>query len=126
MDEEIQEDVNIATRLTHMGLVVFVWNGILLAILHIRRNECMASKSESLEWKYKKLESLLASTLQYLSDDEVEEIDLEYLMEHTEGLREWWQEYREENKKALEKEIQQLLPSLSLEELEDLRAKLKK
>ncbi len=126
MDEEIQEEVNVATRLTHMGLVVFVWNGILLAILHIRRNECMVSKSESLEWKYKKLESLLASTLQYLSDDEVEEIDLEYLMEHTEGLREWWQEYREENKKALEKEIQQLLPSLSLEELEDLRAKLKR
>ncbi|GLI85123.1 hypothetical protein ANABIO32_28450 [Rossellomorea marisflavi] len=86
----------------------------------------MASKSESLEWKYKKLERLLASTLQYLSDDEVEEIDLEYLMEHTEGLREWWQEYREENKKALEKEIQHLLPSLSIEELEDLRAKLKK
>ncbi|MDR4936938.1 hypothetical protein RGU11_11160 [Rossellomorea marisflavi] len=86
----------------------------------------MVSKSESLEWKYKKLERLLASTLQYLSDDEVEEIDLEYLMEHTEGLREWWQEYREENKKALEKEIQQLLPSLSLEELEDLRAKLRR
>jgi hypothetical protein len=103
-----------------------VWNGILLAILHIRRNKCMASKSESLEWKYKKLERLLASTLQYLSDDEVEEIDLEYLMEHTEGLREWWQEYREENKKALEKEIQQLLPSLSLEELEDLREKLRR
>jgi len=126
MDEAIQEEVNVATRLTHMGLVVFVWKGILLAILHIRRNECMASKSESLEWKYKKRESLLASTLQDLSDDEVEEIDLEYLMEHTEGLREWWQEYRVENKKALEKEIQQLLPSLSLEELEDLRAKLKK
>jgi len=105
MDEAIQEEVIVATRLTHMGLVVFVWKGILLAILHIRRNECMASKSESLEWKYKKLESLLASTLQYLSDDEVEEIDLEYLMEHTEGLREW---------------------SLSLEELEDLRAKLKR
>ncbi|KMK97198.1 hypothetical protein [Rossellomorea marisflavi] len=86
----------------------------------------MTSKSENMEKEYKNLERLLASTLHYLSDDEVEEIDLEYLMEHTNGLREWWQQYREKNKKVLEKEIQHLLPSLSLEELEELKARLKK
>ncbi|WP_370295025.1 hypothetical protein [Rossellomorea marisflavi] len=86
----------------------------------------MTSKSENMEKEYKNLERLLASTLYYLSDDEVEEIDLEYLMEHTNGLREWWQQYREKNKKVLEKEIQHLLPSLSLEELEELKARLKK
>lgn len=66
------------------------------------------------------LNRMLAAVLKYLSDDKVEEIDIEYLLNHTEGLREWWDQYRESNRKQIEKEIKQSLGELSLEELENI------
>ncbi|MBT2690607.1 hypothetical protein J7I93_20845 [Bacillus sp. ISL-47] len=71
------------------------------------------------------LNRMLAAVLEYLSDDEVEEIDIEYLLTHTEGLREWWDQYRENNKKQIEEEIKKSLGSLSLEELESIREQIK-
>ena len=72
-----------------------------------------------------KLNRMLASVLNYLSDDEVEEIDIEYLLANTEGLRDWWDKYRENNKKHIEEEIKKSLGSLSLEELESIREQIK-
>lgn len=71
------------------------------------------------------LNRLLAAVLDYLSDDEVEVIDIEYLLENTEGLREWWNQYRERNRRKIEEEITQALGDLSIEELENLREKIK-
>ncbi|WP_102262392.1 hypothetical protein [Mesobacillus jeotgali] len=71
------------------------------------------------------LNRLLAAVLDYLSDDEVEVIDIEYLLENTEGLRDWWNQYRERNRKKIEEEITQALGDLSIEELENLREKIK-
>jgi hypothetical protein len=71
------------------------------------------------------LNRMLASVLNYLSDVEVEEIDIEYLLNNTEGLREWWEQYREKNRKQIEDEIKILLEKLPLEELESIREKIK-
>lgn len=71
------------------------------------------------------LNRMLAATLNYLSDDEVEEIDIEYLLDHTEGLREWWNRYRESNRKEIEEEIKKSLGELSLKELEMIREQIK-
>lgn len=68
---------------------------------------------------------LLAAVLTYLSDDEVEVIDIDYLLTHTEGLREWWDMYREKNRELIEEEIKNSLGGLSLEELERIREKIK-
>lgn len=72
-----------------------------------------------------KLNRLLAAVLNYLSDDEVEVIDIEYLLENTEGLREWWNQYRERNRKKIAEEITIALGELSIEELENLREKIR-
>lgn len=77
------------------------------------------------EEEVSKLNRLLAAVLNYLSDDEVEEIDIEYLLKNTEGLREWWDHYRESNRKQIEEEIKNSLGELSLEELESIREKIK-
>jgi hypothetical protein len=71
------------------------------------------------------LNRMLAAVLNYLSDEEVEEIDLEYLLNNTEGLREWWEQYREKNRKEIEDEIKISLEKLPLEELESIREKIK-
>lgn len=71
------------------------------------------------------LSRMLADVLNYLSDEEVEEIDIEFLLNNTEGLREWWDQYRESNRKQIEKEIQQSLGELSLKELESIRQQIK-
>ncbi|WP_223589321.1 hypothetical protein [Neobacillus bataviensis] len=71
------------------------------------------------------LNRMLAATLNYLSDDEVEEIDIEYLLDHTEGLREWWDRYRESNRKGIEEEIKKSLGELTLKELEMIREQIK-
>jgi hypothetical protein len=71
------------------------------------------------------LNRLLAAVLEYLSDDEVEVIDIEYLLENTEGLRDWWNQYRERNRKKIEEEITKALGDLSIEELENLREKIR-
>ncbi|WP_332628778.1 hypothetical protein [Halalkalibacter flavus] len=77
------------------------------------------------EDEIKNLNRWLAAVLNYLSDDEVEEIDIEYLLSNTEGLREWWDQYRENNRKLIEEEIKKSLGELSLEELESIREKIK-
>ncbi|MGM0903720.1 MAG: hypothetical protein ACQEXB_21800 [Bacillota bacterium] len=71
------------------------------------------------------LNRMLAAVLIYLSDDEVEEIDIEYLLDNTEGLREWWEQYRESNKKQVEEEIKKSLGDLSLKELETILEQIK-
>ena len=80
------------------------------------------SKNTELE----NLNRMLAAVLNYISDDEVEEIDIEYLLRNTDGLREWWDHYRENNRKQLEEEIKNSLSELTLEELESIREKIKK
>lgn len=72
-----------------------------------------------------KLNRMLAAVLNYLSDEEVEVIDIEYLLENTEGLREWWDQYREKNRKIVEEEIKQSLSDLTLEELERIREQIR-
>jgi transposase-like protein len=71
------------------------------------------------------LERMLAAVLNYLSDDEIEEIDLEYLLTNTKDLRQWWDQYREKNKKQVEEEIKKSLSKLTLEELESIREQIK-
>jgi len=68
---------------------------------------------------------MLAAVLDYLSDDEVDEIDIEYILNKTEGLREWWDQYRESNRKLIEEEIKESLGDLSLEELQRIREQIK-
>lgn len=75
--------------------------------------------------KTEMLERMLAAVLNYLSDDEIEEIDLEYLLTNTEDLRQWWNQYREKNKKQIEDEIKKSLSKLTLEELESIREQIK-
>ncbi|MBT2704478.1 hypothetical protein [Bacillus sp. ISL-35] len=72
-----------------------------------------------------RLNQMLAAVLNYISDDEVEVIDIEYLLNNTEGLRVWWDQYRERNRKEIEEEISHALGGLSIEELEELREKIK-
>ncbi|MBN8203678.1 hypothetical protein [Bacillus sp. NTK034] len=84
-----------------------------------------SNSMEKSENEVSKLNRMLAAVLNYLSDDEVEEIDIEYLLANTEGLREWWDRYRENNKKQIEEEIKKSLGSLSLEELESIREQIK-
>ncbi|MEW9108737.1 MAG: hypothetical protein AB2374_05260 [Cytobacillus gottheilii] len=71
------------------------------------------------------LNRMLGEVLTYLSDDEVEEIDIEYLLKNTEGLREWWDGFRERNRKSIEKEIMKSLGSLPIKELESIREQIK-
>lgn len=77
------------------------------------------------ENEVEKLTRFLAAVLEYLSDDEVEVIDIEYLLTNTEGLREWWEDYQENNRKKLEQEIRASLTELSLEELKSIHEKIK-
>lgn len=72
------------------------------------------------------LNRMLAAVLNYLSDEEVEVIDIEYLLENTEGLRVWWDQYRERNRKKIEEEIKKSLSDLTLEELENIREQIRK
>ncbi|MGM0750725.1 MAG: hypothetical protein ACQET6_02280 [Bacillota bacterium] len=72
-----------------------------------------------------KLEQMLAAVLNYLSDDEIEEIDIEYLLTNTEDLRDWWEQYQEKNKKQIEDEIKKSLNKLTIEELENIRKQIR-
>jgi hypothetical protein len=71
------------------------------------------------------LTRMLGAVLNYLSDDDLEEIDIEFLLDDTEGLREWWENYQESNRKHLEDEIKKSLGELSLKELKEIREKIK-
>ncbi|MFE4706316.1 hypothetical protein [Peribacillus simplex] len=86
-------------------------------------NDTPASPDE--ESEVAKLNRLLGAVMRYLSDDEQEEIDIEYLLENTEGLREWWSEYRELDRKRVEEEIKNSLTALSLDELEKIREQIR-
>lgn len=65
-----------------------------------------------------RLNRLLGEVIRYLSDDEQEEIDIEYLLENTDGLREWWDQYRELDRKRVEEQIKNSLAELPVEDLE--------
>lgn len=65
-----------------------------------------------------RLNRLLGEVMRYLSDDEQEEIDIEYLLENTDGLREWWDQYRELDRKRVEEQIKNSLAELPVEDLE--------
>lgn len=71
------------------------------------------------------LTRMLAAVLNYLTDDDLEEMDIEYLLDHTEGLREWWNQYQESNRMQIEDEIKKSLGELSLEELKRIREQIK-
>lgn len=71
-----------------------------------------------------RLNRMLGAVMKYISDDEIVEIDIEYLLKNTEGLRNWWDEYREKDRKRVEEEIKKSLSSLSLEELEKIRVQI--
>lgn len=75
--------------------------------------------------KIDQLSRMLASILTYLSDEENEEIDIGYIFDNTEGLRDWWNEYKENNRKLIEEEIRESLGELSLEELQRIREQIK-
>jgi len=71
------------------------------------------------------LSRMLAAVLDYLADEENEEIDIEYLFDKTEGLREWRKQYQEKNRKLIEDEIKKSLGSLSFDELQKIREQIK-
>ncbi|RHW33959.1 hypothetical protein D1B33_14220 [Lysinibacillus yapensis] len=68
---------------------------------------------------------MLGSVLDYLSDEENEEIDIEYIFDKTEGLREWWGRYQERNRKKIEEEIKASLGELSFEDLQKIHEQIK-
>lgn len=72
-----------------------------------------------------KLTRMLASVLEYLSDEDTDEIDIGYIFDNTEGLKEWWNQYKEKNRKVIEEEIKQSLGELSLEDLNKILKQLK-
>lgn len=80
---------------------------------------------ESSKNQIAELNRMLAAVMNYISDDEVEEIDVTYLLQNTEGLKEWWDEFKESNRKDVEEEIKKSLNKLSLKELEQIREQIK-
>ena len=87
--------------------------------------ELVVQNDQPDEDEISKLTRMLGAVLSYLLDEELEEIDMEFLLNDTEGLRNWWEEYRESNRKQLEEEIKESLGELSLKELERIREKIK-
>ncbi|HWL23765.1 MAG TPA: hypothetical protein VNR38_08450 [Ureibacillus sp.] len=71
------------------------------------------------------LTRMLAAVLNYLSDDENEVIDVEFIFDNTEGLRDWWNDYKEKNRQLIENEIKESLGELSIQELQQLRKQIK-
>lgn len=83
------------------------------------------SNNQQIKDEIGKLSHMLAAVLEYLSDEEIEEIDIDYILEKTEGLRDWWNLYQEKNRKIIEKEIKESLSNLPLEELQRIREQIK-
>ncbi|KGR78040.1 hypothetical protein [Ureibacillus manganicus] len=71
------------------------------------------------------LSRMLAAVLNYMSDDENEVIDVEFIIDNTDGLRDWWNEYKEKNRQLIEDEIKESLGELSIEELQRIRNQIK-
>lgn len=92
-----------------------------------RRNDTITEENgESKEDKIERLNQMLGSVMKYISDENIVEIDIEYLLNSTEGLRNWWYEYREKNRKRVEEEIKKSLNELTLEELEKIREQIQR
>lgn len=85
----------------------------------------LPTNDEKIKDEVGNLNRMLAAVLNYLSDDEVEEIDIEFLLENTEGLRVWWEQYQESNRKQIEEEIKQSLGKLTLKKLKSIREQIK-
>jgi hypothetical protein len=75
-----------------------------------------AEKEDEIE----NLNKMLGAVMRYISDDEIVEIDIEYLLDNTKGLRSWWNDFREKDRKRVEEDIKKSLSGLSLEELEKI------
>ncbi|MGG4469667.1 hypothetical protein ABER68_16655 [Paenibacillus alvei] len=88
-------------------------------------SKVVALHKEEHKDKIAELNRLLAAVMTYISDDEIEEIDVSYLLDNTKGLKEWWDEYKESNRKVVEEEIKKSLNKLSLKELEQIREQIK-
>lgn len=89
--------------------------------------ECMAKKEEVEKTsEINHLNAMLAAVLNYLTDERVEEIDFDYLLDSTNGLRQWWNEYEEQHKQQVANEIKQSLDQLSLKELQQIKQQLMK
>lgn len=73
-----------------------------------------------------RLNRMLAAVMKYISDDEIVEIDIDFLLDSTEGLRKWWDEYRERDRKRMVEEIKKSLSGLSLEELVQISEQIKR
>jgi hypothetical protein len=86
-----------------------------------QENELKTFTEKNSENEITRLNRMLAAVMKYISDDEIVEIDIEYLLENTEGLRKWWNDYREKDRKRIEEEIKKSLSGLTLEELERVR-----
>jgi hypothetical protein len=82
-------------------------------------------KKEEKEDEAARLNRMLGAVMKYISDDEIQEIDIEYLLDTTEGLREWWEKFREMDRKRVEEEIKNSLKDLSLDELQKLREQIR-
>lgn len=82
-------------------------------------------KKEEKEDEAARLNRMLGAVMKYISDDEIQEIDIEYLLDSTEGLREWWEKFREMDRKRVEEEIKNSLKDLSLDELQKLREQIR-
>jgi hypothetical protein len=81
----------------------------------------LSETNEDSEDEITRLNRMLGAVMRYISDDEIVEIDIEYLLENTKDLRKWWNEYREKDRKRVEEDIKKSLRGLSLEELEKIR-----
>ena len=88
-------------------------------------NEEFVEVPNPLQSEVENLSRMLAAVLDYLADDENEEIDIEYLFDKTEGLREWRKQYQEQNRKLIEDEIKKSLGELSFDELQKIREQIK-
>ncbi|MDN4494349.1 hypothetical protein [Ureibacillus aquaedulcis] len=88
-------------------------------------NEKMENTPNNLQSEIDNLSRMLAAVLDYLADEENEEIDIEYLFDKTEGLREWRKQHQEKNRKLIEEEIKKSLGDLSFEDLQKIREQIK-
>lgn len=72
-----------------------------------------------------RLNRMLGDVMKYISNEEIQEIDIEYILEQTDGLREWWGEYQKHERKRVEEAIKKSLNELSLDELEKISEKIR-
>ncbi|WP_346235260.1 hypothetical protein MKY04_02490 [Lysinibacillus telephonicus] len=91
----------------------------------VQASNAQQNNNQQTKEEVDKLTRMLASVLEYLSDEDTDEIDIGYIFDNTEGLKEWWNQYKEKNRKVIEEEIKQSLGELSLEDLNKILKQLK-